>query len=122
MAHQVFVIADDSATCERLVSTVPADTYTVASYATTDLPSDSPAIFLVALPGIDTPEGHLIEHLRADETTTDIPIVIISTLPMNELQSLPYASSWTIGIVSDPVDPTILADTMGFLLNPDSVD
>jgi hypothetical protein len=37
---------------------------------------------------------------------------------MIELQSVPYASDWTIAIVEEPVQPEVLADTIGFLLNP----
>jgi hypothetical protein len=45
-----------------------------------------------------------------------VPIVIVSGLPMNELQSVPYASDWTIAIVPEPVETPVLIDTINFLL------
>jgi hypothetical protein len=74
---------------------------------------------VIALPGLETPEEQVIERLRADDATANIPIIIVSALPMVQLQSVPYASDWTIAIVEEPVQAAILADTMQFLLNPD---
>lgn len=78
-----------------------------------------PNIFVIALPGLETPEEQVIERLRADGATEAIPIIIVSALPMVHLQSVPYASDWTIAIVEEPVQAAVLADTMQFLLNPD---
>lgn len=119
MSHSVTVVASDTATCERLASLIPTDTFAVTTCSPDNLSSALPNMFVLALPGIDTPEEQLIEKLRADDSTASIPIVIVSTLSMKELQSVPYASDWTIAIVEDPVDAQVLLDTMGFLLNPD---
>jgi CheY-like chemotaxis protein len=120
MSPAISVVARDAATSERLVSLIPSDTYTVTTCDPENLPSELPQLFVVALPGIETPEEGVIEHLRANEATANIPIVIVSALPMIELQSVPYASDWTIAIVEEPVNPQILGDTMQFLLNPPS--
>jgi len=92
----------------------------VATTATPDsLPTEMPNLFVIALPGLETPEEQVIERLRADDATANIPIIIVSALPMVQLQSVPYASDWTIAIVEEPVQAAILADTMQFLLNPE---
>jgi hypothetical protein len=71
---------------------------------------------VIALPGLETPEETVIERIRADEATAGTPIVIASALPMVQLQSVPYASDWTIAIVEEPVQPAVLAETIKFLL------
>ncbi|NJN68590.1 MAG: hypothetical protein HC884_18710 [Chloroflexaceae bacterium] len=120
MSPAISVVARDPATGERLASLIPSDAYTIARCNPENLPSELPNLFVVALPGIQTPEEAVIEQLRANEATANIPIVIVSALPMVELQSVPYASDWTIAIVEEPVNPQILGDTMQFLLNPPS--
>ncbi len=116
MPTSVAIIADEPTTRERLAALTPVDVYTVAQYAPDGMPAELPDICIVALSGLEMAEARLIEQLRADDTTANIPIVIASSLPMNQLQSLPYASDWTIAIVEEPVDPQILAETMQFLL------
>jgi CheY-like chemotaxis protein len=118
MSIPVSVVAVDTATRERLSSLIPSDGFAVTSCSPDALPAELPHIFVLALPGINTPEEQLIEKLRSDDSTAEIPIVIVSALPMIDLQSVPYASDWTIAIVEDPVDPGVLLDTMNFLLNP----
>lgn len=117
MPTPIAVVANDTATRDRLVALVPPDGFTVTTCAPTELPAELPRLFIVALPGMDSPEENLIEQLRADETTAHIPIIIASSLPMVQLQSVPYASDWTVAIVEEPVQPNVLAETMGFLLN-----
>jgi CheY-like chemotaxis protein len=119
MPTAIVVVAADSTTRDRLAALVPADGYSVESCAPDALPAGKPNLYVIALPAIDTPEEQVIEHLRADEQTEQIPIVIASALPMVQLQSVPYASDWTIAIVEEPVSASVLADTMKFLLNPD---
>jgi hypothetical protein len=119
MSVAVSVVAVDTATQEKLASLVPGDAFTVTTCNPDSLPSELPDIFVLALPGIDTPEEQLIEKLRADDATAGIPIVLVSALPMVELQSVPYASDWTIAIVEEPVQSDVLIDTMRFLLNPE---
>lgn len=118
MPTSIAVVSGDPTTSERLASLIPADAFGVTTCTPDTLPADLPDLFVVALPGLETPEEKLIETLRANDATASIPIVIASTLPMIELQSVPYASDWTIAIVEEPVNPQILADTMAFLLNP----
>ena len=118
MPIPVTVVASDSGTGARLASLIPSDSFLVTQCAPTSVPAEPPGLFIIALPGIDTPEEALIERLRADEATAAIPIVIASALPMVQLQSVPYASDWTIAIVEEPVQPDVLAETMRFLLNP----
>jgi hypothetical protein len=119
MPAPVLVVAQDTDARSRLTGLVPNDPFEVNSCAPDALPENLPALFIVALPALESPEEQLIERLRADEATANIPIVIASKLPMVQLQSVPYASDWTIAIVEEPVQPDVLADTMGFLLNPD---
>ncbi len=119
MAISVSVVSTDSATSTRLAGLIPDDGFTTTCHTPDSLPTDLPELFVLSLPGIDTPEEKLIETLRADDATATIPIVIVSKLPMIDLQSVPYASDWTIAIVEDPVDPQVLVDTMNFLLNPE---
>ncbi len=119
MSVAVSVVAVDAATQEKLASLVPGDAFTVTTCGPDALPAELPDIFVLALPGIDTPEEQLIETLRADDATARIPIVLVSALPMVELQSVPYASDWTIAIVEEPVQSDVLIDTMHFLLNPE---
>jgi hypothetical protein len=114
------VVAGDADTRARLAALLPSDGFLVTSITPDAIPSDLPNLFVIALPGLETPEEQLIERLRADDATAGIPIVIASALPMVHLQSVPYASDWTIAIVEEPVQPAVLADTMNFLLNPDS--
>ena len=118
MSISVAVVANDTETRDRLTQLVPTDTYTPSSCTPDMLPETQPQLFIIALPGLETPEEALIEKLRADDATAEIPLVIVSTLPMIQLQSVPYASDWTIAIVEDPVDAQVLSETMGFLLNP----
>lgn len=119
MSIPITVVAIDPSTANNLASLIPTDTYTTTTCTPDALPADLPQMFVLSLPGIDTPEEKLIEQLRSDDTTAGIPIVIVSQLPMIELQSVPYASDWTIAIVEEPVDPDVLKDTMHFLLNPE---
>lgn len=120
MPTSVAVVASDSTTSARLASLVPGDGFIVTTSTPEQLPAEPPHMFVIALPGLETPEEHVIESLRADDATAGIPIVIVSSLPMIQLQSVPYASDWTIAIVEDPVKPQVLAETMAFLLNPDA--
>lgn len=119
MSVSVAVVATDAASGERLASLIPTEAFARTICQPDSLPDTLPDLFVLALPGLDTPEENLIERLRADDATANIPIVIVSTLPMIDLQSVPYASDWTIAIVEEPVDPQILQDTMNFLLNPE---
>jgi len=118
MPTSIAVVAGDAGVRQRLAALVPGDGFMVTACAPDSLPAEMPQIFLIALPGLDTPEERLIERLRADEATAATPIIIASALPMVQLQSVPYASDWTIAIVEEPVSPAVLADTMRFLLNP----
>lgn len=119
MSISVFAVASDSTKCEQLAALIPSDTFTITTGDPSGVPAELPNIFVIALPGINTPEEQLIEKLRADDATAGIPIVIVSQLSMVELQSVPYASDWTIAIVEEPVEAQVLVDTMNFLLNPD---
>ena len=119
MPIPVTVVASDSGTAARLASLIPNDSFIVTQCAPARVPAELPGLFIIALPGLQTPEEALIERLRADEASAAIPIVIASALPMVQLQSVPYASDWTIAIVEEPVDPKVLAETIKFLLNPD---
>jgi hypothetical protein len=114
------VVASDSDTGARLAALIPSDAFAVARCTPSSVPAELPDLFIIALPAIETPEEALIERLRADDATAGIPIVIASALPMVQLQSVPYASDWTIAIVEEPVQPAVLAETIKFLLNPDS--
>jgi hypothetical protein len=119
MAISVSVVSTDNATSTQLAELIHDAQFTTACTTPDALPSELPGLFILSLPGIDTPEEQLIEKLRAYDATAAIPIVIVSKLPMIDLQSVPYASDWTIAIVEDPVDPQVLVDTMNFLLNPE---
>lgn len=120
MPIPVMVVASDSDTSARLASLIPADSFTVTSCPPGALPAEPPSLFVIALPGLETPEEAMIERIRANEATAAIPIVIASALPMVQLQSVPYASDWTIAIVEEPVQAEVLAETIKFLLNPES--
>lgn len=120
MPTAVAVISTDPTVRERLAALIPPDGFVVGTYSPEAIPATMPALFVIALPGVDTPEEQLIERLRADDATANTPIVIASALPMVHLQSVPYASDWTIAIVEEPVTATVLAETMRFLLNPES--
>lgn len=119
MPIQVTVVASDSTTGARLTSMIAGDSFQVTQCTPAALPAEPPGLYVIALPGIDTPEEAVIERIRADETTASTPIVIASALPMVQLQSVPYASDWTIAIVEEPVQPQVLAETIKFLLNPE---
>lgn len=119
MSIPVSIVSTDTSTSERLATLIPTDVFDVTTCQPGDISGALPDLFVLALPGLNTPEEQLIEKLRADDATARIPIVIVSTLPMIELQSVPYASDWTIAIVEDPVDANVLVDTMHFLINPD---
>ncbi|MFV9505000.1 MAG: hypothetical protein AB4911_10605 [Oscillochloridaceae bacterium umkhey_bin13] len=119
MPTAIAVVATDPATRDRLATLVPSDGFTISQTTPDQLPATLPDLFIIALPGIDTPEEGLIERLRADEATAATPIVLASALPMVALQSVPYAADWTIAIVEEPVQASVLAETMAFLLNPD---
>lgn len=118
MSTSIAVVATDATTRNRLATLVPSAGYNITLCAPDELPTTLPALFVLALPGIDTPEEQLIERLRADDATAQIPIVLVSSLPMIALQSVPYASDWTIAIVEEPVTSVVLGETMQFLLNP----
>ncbi len=120
MPTSIAVVASDARTRERLAALIPSDSFTVSLQSPDGVPPQLPALFIIALPGIQTAEERLIEQLRADEATANVPIVIVSALPMVQLQSVPYAADWTIAIVEEPVKAGELADTIRFLLNPDS--
>lgn len=115
MPTSIAVVAGDAPTRERLAALVPDDVM-ITTCTPDTVPAEMPRLFIIALPGVETPEEQLIERLRADDATADIPIIIASALPMVQLQSVPYASDWTIAIVEEPVSPAVLADTMQFLL------
>lgn len=119
MTTSVAVVASETETRERLMALIPDDTFSVITCPLDSLPDTLPELFIISMPGLETPEEQLIEKLRADDTTASIPIVIVSALTMVQLQSVPYASDWTIAIVEDPVKPDVLLDTMNFLLNPE---
>ncbi|MEI7646379.1 MAG: hypothetical protein WCJ55_19070 [Chloroflexales bacterium] len=120
MPTSVTVVASDADTRARLAALLRGDSITTTMATPESIPPEMPNLFVIALPGLETPEEQVIERLRADEATARIPIVIASALPMIHLQSVPYASDWTIAIVEEPVQAAILADTMNFLLNPDA--
>lgn len=120
MPTSIAVVAGDAAAQARLTALVPGDSFAVAAYTPASLPAEMPHLFIVAMPGLETPEEQVIERLRADDATANIPIIIASALPMVHLQSVPYASDWTIAIVPEPVSAEVLADTISFLLNPES--
>ncbi|NJN17914.1 MAG: hypothetical protein HC822_17390 [Oscillochloris sp.] len=120
MPLSITVVAADPATSARLAALMPDDGVSVNICTPEQLPATMPQLFIVALPGLETPEEAVIERLRADDATAAIPIIIVSALPMVQLQSVPYASDWTIAIVEEPVQSTILAETMQFLLAPPS--
>jgi hypothetical protein len=119
MPTAVAVVATEAGTRERLAALIPSDGFSVTLCAPESAPAAETGLFIIALPGHETPEEQLIERLRADEATADTPIIIASSLPMVQLQSVPYAADWTIAIVEEPVSAAVLADTIKFLLNPD---
>ncbi len=119
MPISVVVVAGDADTRTRLAALLPGDSVVATTTTPDSLPAEMPNLFVIALPGLETPEEQVIERLRADGATESIPIIIVSALPMVLLQSVPYASDWTIAIVEEPVQAVVLADTMQFLLNPD---
>lgn len=119
MPTAVAVVASDPATRARLSNLIPSDGFTITQTTPDQLPSATMGLFVIALPGLDTPEEALIEQLRADDATAATPIILASALSMLELQSVPYAADWTIAIVEEPVQATILAETIAFLLNPE---
>jgi hypothetical protein len=118
MPISIAVVATDHAARDRLAAMVPPDAFIVTTCSPDEIPVPPPELFIVALPTLETAEERLIEQLRAEDATAGIPIVIASSLPMIQLQSVPYASDWTIAIVEEPVQPDVLAETMKFLLNP----
>jgi hypothetical protein len=120
MPISVAVIASDAGTATRLAALIPNDSFTVSQSAPPSVPAQLPGLFIIALPGLETPEEALIEHLRAEDATAGIPIIIASALPMVHLQSVPYASDWTIAIVEEPVRAEVLAETIKFLLDPNA--
>lgn len=113
---EVAVVSSDNTTASRLADLISAHDFHVTICTPDTLPTALPALFVVAMPTLASPEEQVIERLRADETTANVPIVIVSGLPMNELQSVPYASDWTIAIVPEPVEAPVLIDTINFLL------
>ncbi len=119
MPISVAVVSTDAGVAERIAALIPPDTYDVSRCTPEELPTNLPRLFVIALPELESAEEQVIETLRADDASASIPIVIVSKLPMVALQSVPYASDWTIGIVEEPVEPTVLLDTMNFLLNPE---
>ncbi len=119
MPTAVAVVATEASTRERLAALIPSDGFDVTLCAPENVPASQTELFIIALPGLETPEEQLIERLRADEATASTPIIIASALPMVQLQSVPYAADWTIAVVEEPVSASVLADTIKFLLNPD---
>lgn len=120
MPTSVAVVASDARARERLAALIPNDSFSISTHTPDGLPQELPNLFIIALPALETPEEQLIERLRADDATANIPIVIASALPMVHLQSVPYAADWTIAVVEEPVKAAELADTIRFLLNPDA--
>lgn len=118
MPVSIAVVATDPAAQQRLAALVPPDAFDITTCSPDAIPTATPELFIIALPALATPEEQLIERLRAEDATATIPIVIASSLPMIHLQSVPYASDWTIAIVEEPVQASVLAETMQFLLNP----
>jgi hypothetical protein len=116
MPTPITVVAVDAQVRERLAALIPAGNYSPTTCDPDELPDSLPRLFVVSLPGVETREERLIVRLRAEAPTAAIPIVIASALPMVQLQSLPYASDWTIAIVEEPVDAQVLGETMSFLL------
>ncbi|RRR78251.1 MAG: hypothetical protein EI684_00540 [Candidatus Viridilinea halotolerans] len=119
MPISLVVVASDPDTRTRLAGLIPSNEFSVSQGVPDQPPAELPALFVIALPALATPEEQLIERLRADDATAATPIVIASALPMIELQSVPYASDWTIAIVEEPVQSAILTETIKFLLNPE---
>lgn len=119
MPISIAIVSADTGVAERIAGLIPPDTYTVVRCTPSSLPAALPSLFVIALPELESAEEQVIEQLRADDTTASTPIVIVSRLPMVALQSVPYASDWTIGIVEEPVAQAVLLDTMSFLLNPE---
>jgi len=119
MTTSITVVATDAAVRDRLAALIPTETYAVMTLSPNELGSDMPQLFVVSLPGLGTPEEEVIQTLRAEDATANIPIVIVSALPMIDLQAVPYAGDWTIAIVEEPVDGQVLGETMGFLLHPE---
>lgn len=117
MPTQIAVVAVDPTVRDRLAASIPPASFEVITCPPNELPANLPDLFVIALPDLETPEERLIEKVRADDATAHVPIVIVSALPMVRLQSVPYASDWTIAIVEEPVDPQVLLETMGFLLS-----
>ncbi|NJK79083.1 MAG: hypothetical protein HC876_11520 [Chloroflexaceae bacterium] len=120
MPINVLIVSEDTSVAARIAELILSDTYAVTACAPGALPANQPDLFVIALPNLQSPEEQVIESLRSDDATAALPIVIVSKLPMIALQSVPYASDWTIGIVEEPVQRQVLLDTMRFLLNPDS--
>ncbi len=118
MPIAVAVISTDPTVRERLATLIPPDSFVVSTHGPDAIPAPMPDLFVIALPAMETPEEQLIERLRADDSTANTPIIIASALPMVHLQSVPYASDWTIAIVEEPVAADVLTATMSFLLNP----
>ncbi|NJK82347.1 MAG: hypothetical protein HC914_21870 [Chloroflexaceae bacterium] len=117
MSVSVAVVAQDASVRERLIGIIPTDSFAATACSPDALSDQKPGLFIISLPEMGSPEELLIEHLRADEATAGVPIIIESKLPMEKLQSLDYiASDWTIAIVEEPVAADVLVDTMGFLL------
>ncbi|MCS6886577.1 hypothetical protein [Chloroflexus sp.] len=114
--REIAIVSTDGATAQRLAALIAGQDFRVTTYTPDTLPAELPALFIVAMPALSSPEEQVIERLRADEATANVPIVIVSALPMNELQSVPYASDWTIAIVPEPVEAKVLVDTIHFLL------
>ena len=119
MPISIAVVAVEPATRERLAGLLATHEATIFPCSPDALPESMPSLFVIALPGLETPEEQLIERLRANPNTERLPIVIASALPMVQLQSVPYASDWTIAIVEEPVAAEVLAETIKFLLNPE---
>jgi hypothetical protein len=120
MPIAVAVVATNAGARERLAAMIPSDSFSVTLCTPERTPAEQTELFIIALPGLETPEEQLIERLRADEATASTPIIIVSALPMVQLQSVPYAADWTIAVVEEPVSAAVLADTIKFLLNPES--
>ncbi len=117
MTAEVLVVAGDAVLRQQLVGFVEQGDFQVVACTPDALPERLPAAYVIALPALDTTEETLIKDLRSHDQTAQLPIALVSTLPMEQLQSVEYiASDWTIAIVPEPPEQAILLETLTFLL------